>query len=111
MKIAWLSDLHLVVPGSDLPRGVDPALRAQMCLDDIRARHADADRLIITGDLIQLRHTGAYGLLKELLEDMPMPTKLLVGNHDDRAAFSRYFHTCPMSLGMCKAVRWSTVIN
>lgn len=50
---------HLVVPGSDLPRGVDPALRAQMCLDDIRARHADADRLIITGDLIQLRHIGA----------------------------------------------------
>lgn len=99
MKIAWLSDLHLVVPGSDLPRGVDPALRAQMCLDDIRARHADADRLIITGDLIQLRHTGAYGLLKELLEGMPMPTKLLVGNHDDRAAFFEVFPHMPHELG------------
>jgi Icc protein len=99
MKIAWLSDLHLVVPGSDLPRGVDPALRTELCLDDIRARHADADRLIITGDLIQLRHIGAYGLLKELLEEMPMPTKLLVGNHDDRAAFFEVFPHMPHELG------------
>ncbi|MBP2698156.1 metallophosphoesterase [Pseudomonas alliivorans] len=99
MKIAWLSDLHLVVPGGDPPRGVDPAFRAKLCLDDVRARHADADRLVITGDLIQLRHTGAYGLLKELLEEMPMPARLLVGNHDDRAAFLEAFPDMPNEFG------------
>lgn len=99
MKLTWLTDLHLVAPGSEFPHRVDPAARTRQCLDHIRAYHADADRLIITGDLIQLRQHGAYALLKDLLVGMPMPVKLLVGNHDNRDAFFETFPDAPQVHG------------
>ncbi|AQH06244.1 hypothetical protein A9R05_45495 (plasmid) [Burkholderia sp. KK1] len=86
MKLLWTTDLHLMNTGEKHRSGVDPALRLRACLDDMLAEHADAARLIITGDLIQLRHLGAYRLLAEALAEVPIPVRLLVGNHDDREA-------------------------
>lgn len=57
-KLIWLTDLHLVEQGQDWPQGVDPLARLRLCLDEIAAVHCDADRLVVTGDLIQLRNPG-----------------------------------------------------
>jgi 3',5'-cyclic AMP phosphodiesterase CpdA len=103
MKIIWITDLHLVEPGAAFPAGVDPLARARDCFDDARANHADADLLVITGDLIQLRNAGAYGILRHLLADMPMPVRLLVGNHDDRQALFAAFPEVGMSDGFAQS--------
>jgi len=104
MKIVWLTDLHLVAPGAAFPAGVDPLVRTHACLDDARAHHADADLLVISGDLIQLRNHEAYVTLRDLLTDMPMPVRLLVGNHDDRAALFAAFPELPRNGGFAQSV-------
>jgi 3',5'-cyclic AMP phosphodiesterase CpdA len=90
-KLVWLTDLHLVEPGRDWPQGIDPRARLRRCLEEVRALHSDAERIVVSGDLIQLRNPGAYSLLRAELDQMPTPFRLLVGNHDDRAALLEAF--------------------
>jgi 3',5'-cyclic-AMP phosphodiesterase len=90
-KLVWLTDLHLVEPGQDWPQGIDPLAGLRACLDEIRVQHADAARVVISGDLIQLRNPRAYSTLRRELAQMPMPYRLLVGNHDDRSALLATF--------------------
>jgi 3',5'-cyclic-AMP phosphodiesterase len=90
-KLIWLTDLHLVEPGRDWPQGIDPLARLRACLAEAKGLHSDAERIVVSGDLIQLRNPGAYSLLRAELEQMPMPARLLVGNHDDRDALLATF--------------------
>lgn len=90
-KIVWLTDPHLVDSQSTWPAGVDPLTRFRRCIDDIREHHADADRLVISGDLVQLRNPSGYPILRQELEALSIPWRLLVGNHDDRSAFREFF--------------------
>lgn len=90
-KLIWMTDLHLVEQGQDSPQGVDPLARLRLCLEEIAELHSDADRLVISGDLIQLRNPGAYTILRAELERMSFPYRLLVGNHDDRGALRSIF--------------------
>ncbi|WP_420103861.1 metallophosphoesterase, partial [Bosea sp. (in: a-proteobacteria)] len=50
MKIIQITDTHLVPPGG-IVHGLDPAQQLREALADIAARHADADLVVITGDL------------------------------------------------------------
>lgn len=96
-KVLWLTDPHLVEP--DTTTSQTPAeawQRFGLCLEEIRREHTDAELLVLTGDLVQLNNPGAYGLLREELERLPMPYRLLVGNHDDRAALHGAFPDIPM---------------
>ena len=90
-KLIWLTDLHLVEPGRDWPQGCDPLERLRGCLEEIKALHSDAERIVVSGDLIQQRNAGAYSLLRAELEQMPTPFRLSVGNHDDRDALLETF--------------------
>lgn len=90
-KLIWLTDLHLVEPEQNLPQGVDPLARLRVCLEEIRTYHSDAERIVISGDLIQAHNPGAYGILRAELERMATPYRLLVGNHDDRQALLTVF--------------------
>jgi Icc protein len=85
-KLIWLTDLHLVELGRDWPQRIDPLERLRSCLEEIKALHADAERIVVSGDLIELRNPGAYSLLRAELDQMPTPSRLLAGNHDDRDA-------------------------
>lgn len=90
-KLIWLTDLHLVAPGQGWPQNVDPLARLTACLEEIRELHADAARIIISGDLVQRPHLEAYRLLRNELERMPMDHRLLVGNHDERSMLLEVF--------------------
>jgi Icc protein len=90
-KLIWLTDLHLVERGRDWPQGIDPLERLRRCLEEIKALHPDAELIVLSGDLINLRNPGAYRLLRAELDQMPTPYRLLVGNHDDRNALLRTF--------------------
>lgn len=105
MKLIWLTDPHLAKPGEPL-YGLDPEARLKACLDDIAANHADAELCVITGDLTHWGDEETYALLRDLLERLPMPVQLLLGNHDARETFRRVFPETPVDAqGFVQSVR------
>ncbi|MGL3111893.1 metallophosphoesterase [Bradyrhizobium sp. BR 1432] len=90
MKIIQITDLHLVPPGDRLFDN-DPGERLKTCLADVAKQHADAELCVITGDLAHHGEQSAYVRLREALKVLPMPVRLLMGNHDDRANFRSVF--------------------
>src|SRR5262249_12708530 len=63
---------------------------------DINTHHADAAFVLITGDLAHHGEDAAYDALRAALADLAPPCHLLIGNHDDRGAFSRAFPAAPL---------------
>lgn len=94
MKLVHISDIHLTCPGERMG-GLDPHRRFAQALDEVRAKHQDAKRIIITGDLTHWGEPAAYTALKGALVDLPCPVRLLVGNHDDRGNFLTAFPEHP----------------
>lgn len=94
MKLVHISDIHLTVPGERMG-GLNPHRRFVQALDDVRAKHRDAARIIITGDLTHWGEPAAYATLVDALTDLPCPVRLLIGNHDDHAAFLAAFPDHP----------------
>lgn len=90
MKIIHLSDVHLTGDGTDLFCG-NPQDRFDTCIAHANARHGDADLCVITGDLTHHGEEEAYVRFKASVEQLVMPTELLLGNHDDRQAFKKHF--------------------
>ena len=95
-RVIQITDLHLVPPGRAL-FDTDPAVRLRLCLRDIAARQGAADLLVFTGDLTHRGEPEAYALLARILaEETALPCRLLLGNHDDRAAFRAAFPDQPV---------------
>lgn len=90
MKIVHLSDVHLTADGTDLFCG-NPQARFDDCIAHVNARHGDADLCVITGDLTHHGEDGAYARFRSSVEELVMPTELLLGNHDNREIFRRHF--------------------
>lgn len=90
LKIIVLSDLHLLADGL-LSLGLDTTERLRAGVAAINARHADADFIVIAGDLADLGERAAYVALQEVLGDLTMPCHITIGNHDDRATFLDVF--------------------
>ncbi|WP_413992268.1 phosphodiesterase [Labrys okinawensis] len=95
MKIIQITDLHLLPPG-DRVFDSDPGERLQACLDDVVTHHSDADLCVLTGDLAHHGQRSAYVRLRKALEVLPMPVRLLIGNHDDRDQFREVFPELPV---------------
>ncbi len=95
-KIIQITDVHMVPPRQAL-FDTDPAVRLRQCLRDIRATQADVDWLVFTGDLAHRGEPEAYDLLRRILEEeTDLPVRLMLGNHDDRAAFRAAFPDQPV---------------
>ena len=92
MKIIHISDIHI---SASPILGFDPIANFQACLDHIAQFQADADRIIITGDLTNRGEPENYVRLRTILDASPLQgqrqPRLLVGNHDDRANFVAAF--------------------
>ena len=98
MKFIHLTDLHLVPPPRRL-YGLDPNARLRAAIADINANHGDAAFVLITGDLAHHGEPAAYQALKDCLLQLALPCHLLIGNHDDRAAFLHAFPAAPVDEG------------
>ncbi|MEI4485925.1 phosphodiesterase [Frigidibacter sp. MR17.14] len=94
MKIIQLTDTHLMPPG-EMANGIDPERMLRAAIADILARQADADLLVITGDLCNHGDPEAYALLRDILAPLPMPVLLMLGNHDHRPNFVAAFPDHP----------------
>lgn len=90
LKIIQITDCHLVPEGGRLFES-DPAARLAACIDSILAEHSDAALAVLTGDLAHDGEAEAYALLRRELSRLPMPWRVLPGNHDDRAAMRAAF--------------------
>jgi 3',5'-cyclic-AMP phosphodiesterase len=103
MKVIQVTDLHLVTPG-ELLCGLDPLERLRHCIDDINLHHADADRVIFTGDLSETGGEDTYRVLARELEKLAIPYHLMLGNHDDRSAFLKVFSSLVPEDGYVQSV-------
>lgn len=89
LKFLVISDLHLVADG--LSMGLDTAERLQTCVAQINARYADADFVVVAGDLADLGEEAAYLRLQAILGGLTIPAYVTLGNHDDRPVYLRVF--------------------
>jgi 3',5'-cyclic AMP phosphodiesterase CpdA len=93
-KLIVLTDLHMVPVGRRIV-GLDPHERLRRAVAHINRHHADAVRVICTGDLADRGDTESYLRLKELLGQLNVPVSLLIGNHDHRERFLQVFTQSP----------------
>ena len=89
-KIILMSDIHITEPGVDIA-GLNPAVRFKRCLEHAAMHHADANHLFLMGDLTDRGQYSEYKILENILDDQPFPVTLMLGNHDQRSAFSAVF--------------------
>ena len=89
-RIAQLSDLHLTAArGKNAWRSPvwESFERALECL----GHEGEFDRIILTGDLANVRKPATYSRLREVLTPMLDRTRLIPGNHDSRRLVAETF--------------------
>ena len=97
MKFVILTDTHFVERGREI-YGLDPTARLAAAVACINRDHPDIAFVIVTGDLAHWGEEAAYENLADVLADLVAPAILLMGNHDRRNVFSRYFPRTPRDL-------------
>lgn len=87
------SDRFLIAQISDTHVRADDGGAAARAMARAIAQAADyeADLIVLTGDLVNDARADEYAVLAEALTDLPAPTYLMPGNHDDRALIRAYF--------------------
>ncbi|MHC2543230.1 3',5'-cyclic AMP phosphodiesterase CpdA [Ensifer sp. SEMIA 135] len=95
MKIALITDPHLESDTQRFP-GLDPLARVDMALEAVKQQVPDADLLVLLGDLTDTCSVGSYQAVRERLTALGMPTRVLVGNHDDRQSISSAWPDLPV---------------
>ncbi len=103
MKLIHFSDIHLTTPGQTIG-GRDPNANFERALDHCLVDHADAELMVITGDLSDWGDRADYVRLRDRLSRLPLPVKLCIGNHDDRQTFLEVFPEATDQLGFAQGV-------
>ncbi|MBM3539606.1 MAG: phosphodiesterase [Alphaproteobacteria bacterium] len=91
MLIAQISDLHVRAPGKQLYGRLDTAGYAERAVAAIAARTPAPDLVLVTGDLVDAGAADEYANLRRVLDALPMPYRLIPGNHDARDALRAAF--------------------
>jgi 3',5'-cyclic-AMP phosphodiesterase len=91
--VAHVSDTHLLA-GDALQYGaIDTVHHVRAALDRLGRIHPPPQAIVVTGDLADRGEPDAYRQLRELVEPLAESIGALVvwcmGNHDERAAYSR----------------------
>lgn len=94
--IAHLSDTHLLGEGRPLYGSVPVDDRLRVALERLEASSVDPDAVVFTGDLTDVGEPDAYRRLRAavepVVERMGAQLVWVMGNHDDRAAYSSLLH-------------------
>lgn len=90
LKIAVLTDLHIVPPGETII-GIDPIAQLRAAVSHINGLGGEIDRVVVTGDIAHYGDIESYRCAKMELDRLIAPATLLIGNHDRREAFAKVF--------------------
>lgn len=90
MKLIVLSDLHLPPPGQTHGT-INSYGRLEAAINRINTAHADADLVVIAGDLVDRGQSAGYAALRDAIVTLQPPVALTLGNHDERADFAEAF--------------------
>jgi 3',5'-cyclic-AMP phosphodiesterase len=93
MRIAQLSDPHIVEPGELLNGLHDTASRLALTVAAIEGLHPDL--VLLTGDLVDAGSREQYEHLRGLLAPLTAPMVLIPGNHDDPQVLADAFGLPP----------------
>ncbi|MEH7876177.1 metallophosphoesterase [Rhizobium laguerreae] len=93
-KIIHVSDTH-IEPVGRFVVGLNPHERLRQVVQAINESHADAALCVITGDLTDRGDEGAYRAFADIVNELKVPCRLLLGNHDNREIFRRVFPDAP----------------
>jgi 3',5'-cyclic-AMP phosphodiesterase len=93
-----ITDPHLL-PGGRSLYGTSPRDRLADAVDLVNTRFANAELVLVTGDLANRGEAGSYDTLREVLAPLETPAHLMLGNHDDRALFRAAFPNTPVIEG------------
>ncbi|MEH3101179.1 phosphodiesterase [Sphingomonas adhaesiva] len=97
LLIAQLTDLHL---GFERDRADEPnRLRLDKVVAAIGALDPAPDLIVVSGDLVEHGDAASYARVREALAPLRAPVRLMLGNHDARAAFAAAFADVPLSDG------------
>lgn len=91
MLIAQITDCHIRPPGSLIYGVIDTAQYLKRAIDTLLALETPPDLVIVTGDLVDAGSPEEYARLRTLLAPLPMPVRLIAGNHDLREALRAGF--------------------
>lgn len=97
MLIAQITDLHIGFAGDDPDER--NSRRCRQVIACLRALDPLPDLVLVTGDLTERGDRPSYRRLKEMLAELPMPVKLMTGNHDQRAALLEIFPAATVAGG------------
>lgn len=89
-KLILFTDLHMVPEGETII-GLDPAQRLAAGIAHVNRYHADADQVIVMGDLAHWADKDSYVRLKSELDKLVPPLAITIGNHDRREIFLDVF--------------------
>lgn len=93
MKLVHISDIHI---NAEPIGGTDSVAAFAACLAHVEKRHADADLVVISGDLTHHGRRENYEKLREMLEASVLDPVLMIGNHDHRETFKQVFPDAPV---------------
>ncbi|TIQ52180.1 MAG: phosphodiesterase, partial [Mesorhizobium sp.] len=82
LKIIHVSDTH-IAPAGQLVVGLDPHERLRQVVHAINTNHGDAALCVITGDLTDRGDEASYRVFRDIVSELKIPYRLLLGNHDN----------------------------
>jgi Icc protein len=97
IRILHLTDPHLFADSEGSLRGTATQASLQRVLDHYRSSDWNADRVVITGDLIQDDSAEAYDRFRDLMLPLNMRMHCVPGNHDVRDLMQRVCCAPPFS--------------
>ena len=96
-RFAHLTDLHVSAPGAGLGSGPKPdtAGTLRRAVEMIAGIEPLPDFVVVSGDLTDHGDEASYALVKEILDELPVPRIIALGNHDRRAGYHAVFGDGP----------------
>ena len=90
MKIAQISDTHILAPDTEQAAGPRRAENLRRCVEDINRQQPDV--VVHTGDTVQFGLPEEYEQLRGFLAPLEAPLYLIPGNRDNNDALRAAFH-------------------
>ncbi len=98
LRLLQFSDTHLFGSADGQIKGVRSYHSLEQVLAKARARHWDADALLLTGDIVHDDPVG-YAHIKTLFGNLGKPIYCLPGNHDDGPKLADALQGAPFQIG------------